>query len=52
MGAFYENTDGMQAFVYANGDLMDTLNRDDLKEIHGSPNIAEAAIREALERGQ
>lgn len=33
MGAVYENTDGMQGFVYANGHLVDTLNWDDLKDI-------------------
>jgi uncharacterized protein len=33
MGAVYENTDGMQGFVDANGDLVDTLNWDDLEDI-------------------
>ena len=33
MGAVYKNTDGMQGFVYANGDLVDSLNWDDLEDI-------------------
>lgn len=33
MGAPYESTDGIQGFVYANGDLVDSLNWDDLEDI-------------------
>ena len=33
MDSVYENTGGMQGFVYTNGDLVDTTNWDDLEDI-------------------
>lgn len=51
MDAVYENTDGMQGFVYTNGDLVDTLNWDDLEDIQWfSVNITETAIDELSRR--
>lgn len=51
MDAVYENTDGMQGFVYTNGDLVDTLNWDDLEDIQWySVNITETAIEEVSRR--
>lgn len=51
MDAVYENTDGMQGFVYTNGDLVDTLNWDDLEDIQWfSVNITKTAIDELSRR--
>ena len=51
MDAVYENTDGMQGFVYTNGDLVDTLNWDDLEDIQWfSVNITETAVDELSRR--
>jgi uncharacterized protein len=51
MDAVYENTDGMQGFVYTNGDLLDTLNWDDLEDIQWfSVNITDIALDELARR--
>jgi radical SAM protein with 4Fe4S-binding SPASM domain len=51
MDAAYENTDGMQGVVYTNGDLVDTVNWDDLEDIQWfSVNITETAIDELSRR--
>jgi len=47
MDAVYENTDGMQGFVYTNGDLVDTANWDDLEDIQWySINVTETPLAE------
>jgi radical SAM protein with 4Fe4S-binding SPASM domain len=51
MDAVYDNTDGMQGFVYTNGDLVDALNWDDLEDIQWySVNITEITIDELARR--
>lgn len=51
MDAVYENTSGMQGFVYTNGDLVDSLNWDDLADIQWfSTNVTETPIDELSRR--
>jgi len=51
MDSAYKNTDGMQGFVYTNGDTVDTLNWEDLEDIQWiSMNITETAIDELSRR--
>lgn len=51
MDAVYENTDGMQGFVYTNGDVIDSVNWDDLEDIQWiSTNITEISIEELSRR--
>jgi radical SAM protein with 4Fe4S-binding SPASM domain len=51
MDSVYANTDGMQGFVYTNGDLVDSLNWDDLEDIQWiSTNITEIGIDELSRR--
>jgi uncharacterized protein len=50
MDAVYDKTDGMQGFLYTNGDLVDSVNWDDLTDIQWiSVNITDTPIDE-LER--
>ena len=47
MDSVYENTDGMQGFVYTNGDMLDSVNWNDLEDIQWiSTNITEISIEE------
>jgi len=51
MDAVYEHTDGMQGLVYTNGDLVDTVNWDDLEDIQWfSVNITDTSIDELARR--
>jgi uncharacterized protein len=51
MDSVYENTDGMQGFVYTNGDVIDSVNWDDLEDIQWlSTNITEISIEELSRR--
>jgi len=51
MDSAYENTDGMQGFVYTNGDLIDSVNWDDLEDIQWiSTNITDISIDELSRR--
>lgn len=51
MDSVYENTDGMQGFVYTNGDLIDSVNWDDLEDIQWiSTNITDISIEELSRR--
>ncbi|MFC2173674.1 SPASM domain-containing protein [Acidobacteriota bacterium] len=51
MDSVYENTDGMQGFVYTNGDVIDSVNWDDLEDIQWiSTNITEIGIEELSRR--
>jgi uncharacterized protein len=51
MDSVYENTDGMQGFVYTNGDVIDNVNWDDLEDIQWiSTNITEIGIEELSRR--
>jgi uncharacterized protein len=51
MDSVYENTDGMQGFLYTNGDLIDSVNWDDLEDIQWiSTNITEISIKELSRR--
>jgi uncharacterized protein len=51
MDSAYTNTDGMQGFVFTNGDLVDTLSWDDLEDIQWiSMNITDTPIDELARR--
>ncbi len=51
MDAVYENTDGMQGFVYTNGDTIDDVNWDDLEDIQWiSTNITDISFDELARR--
>ncbi len=51
MDAACRNTDGMQGFVYTNGDVVDTLHWDDLEDIQWiSMNVTATAIDELSRR--
>ena len=51
MDAVYRNTDGMQGFAYTNGDIIDSVNWDDLEDIQWiSTNIADTSIEELSRR--
>ena len=51
MDSVYKNTDGMQGFVYTNGDMIDCVNWDDLEDIQWiSTNITEISIEELSRR--
>lgn len=51
MDAVYTHTDGMQGFLYTNGDMIDSVNWDDLEDIQWiSTNITEISIEELSRR--
>ena len=51
MDSVYDNTDGMQGFLYTNGDVIDSVNWDDLEDIQWiSTNITEISIEELSRR--
>lgn len=51
MDSVYKNTDGMQGFVYTNGDTIDSVNWDDLEDVQWiSTNITEISIEELSRR--
>lgn len=51
MDSVYENTDGMQGFVYTNGDLIDSVDWGDLEDIRWiSTNITDISIEELSRR--
>lgn len=51
MDAVFENTDGMQGYLYTNGDLVDSVNWDDLEDIQWiSTNITDIDIKELARR--
>lgn len=51
MDSVYKNTDGMQGFLYTNGDIIDSVNWDDLEDIQWiSTNITEIGIEELSRR--
>ncbi len=51
MDAVEDSTDGMQAFVFTNADLIDTVNWDHLQSIHWiSTNITDISIEELSRR--
>ena len=51
MYSVYRNTDGMQGFLYTNGDLVDTVNWDDLEDIQWMTiNITDISIEELSRR--
>jgi uncharacterized protein len=51
MDSVYENTAGMQGFLYTNGDVIDTVDWDDLEDIQWiSTNITEISIEELARR--
>lgn len=51
MDAVYKNTDGMQGFLYTNGDLIDSVNWDDLEDIQWiSTNVTDTSIEEISRR--
>ncbi|NLW36425.1 radical SAM/SPASM domain-containing protein [Syntrophorhabdus aromaticivorans] len=51
MDSVYQNTDGMQGFLYTNGDLIDSVNWDDLVDIQWmSTNITDISIEELSRR--
>ena len=51
MDSVYKNTDGMQGFLYTNGDVIDSVNWDDLEAIQWiSTNITEISIEELSRR--
>ncbi|MBI2898582.1 MAG: SPASM domain-containing protein [Planctomycetes bacterium] len=51
MDSVYENTDGMQGFLYTNGDTIDSVNWDDLRDIQWiSTNITDIPIEELSRR--
>ena len=53
MDSVYTSTDGMQGFVFTNGDLVDTVNWDDLEDIQWiSMNITDNTIDEVARRMQ
>ncbi len=51
MDSVYKNTDGMQGFLYTNGDVIDSVNWDDLEDIQWiSTNITDIPIDELSRR--
>ena len=51
MDAVYKNTDGMQGLVYTNGDLIDSVNWDDLESIQWmTTNVTDIDIQELSRR--
>jgi len=51
MDSVYTNTDGMQGLLYTNGDLIDSVNWDDLEDIQWiSTNITDISIEELARR--
>lgn len=51
MDSVYKNTDGMQGNVYTNGDLIDSVNWDDLEDIQWMTiNITDISIEELSRR--
>src|SRR4030042_6064797 len=51
MDSVYEKTDGMQGFLYTNGDRIDSVNWNDLEDIQWiSTNITEISIEELSRR--
>ncbi|MDR3567821.1 MAG: SPASM domain-containing protein [Syntrophobacteraceae bacterium] len=51
MDSVYKNTDGMQGYLYTNGDLIDSVNWDDLEDIQWiSTNITDISIDELSHR--
>lgn len=51
MDSVYNTTDGMQGYVYTNGDLIDSVNWDDLEDIQWiSLNITDLSIEEISRR--
>lgn len=51
MDSVYKNTDGMQGLLYTNGDLIDSVNWNDLEDIQWiSTNITEIGIEELARR--
>ncbi|MHB1405893.1 MAG: radical SAM protein [Desulfitobacteriaceae bacterium] len=51
MDAVYKNTDGMQGLLYTNGDLIDSVNWDDLEDIQWiNTNITDISIEELSRR--
>ncbi len=51
MDSVYKNTSGMQGYLYTNGDLIDSVNWDDLEDIQWiSTNVTEVAIDEISRR--
>ncbi len=51
MDSVYDHTDGMQGFVYTNGDVIDSVNWDDLEDIQWmTTNITDISIDELARR--
>ena len=51
MDSVFTHTDGMQGFVYTNGDLIDSVNWDDLEDIQWmTTNITDISIEELSRR--
>ena len=51
MDSVYKNTDGMQGYLYTNGDLIDSVNWDDLEDIQWmTTNITDISIEELSRR--
>lgn len=51
MDSVYKNTDGMQGALYTNGDLVDSVNWDDLEDIQWiTTNITDISIEELARR--
>jgi len=51
MDSVYKNTDGMQGFLYTNGDVIDSVNWDDLEDVQWiSINITDISIEELSRR--
>jgi len=51
MDSVYKDTDGMQGFLYTNGDMIDSVNWDDLEDIQWiSTNITEISFEELSRR--
>ncbi len=51
MDSVYEHTEGMQGFVYTNGDVLESVNWDDLEDIQWiSMNITDSGLEEVSRR--
>jgi uncharacterized protein len=51
MDSVYRNTDGMQGYLYTNGDLVDFVNWDDLEDIQWiSTNVTDTSLEELSRR--
>ncbi|KAF1083804.1 pyrroloquinoline quinone biosynthesis protein PqqE [Sporotomaculum syntrophicum] len=51
MDSIYKNTDGMQGYIYTNGDLVDSVNWDDLEDIQWiTTSISNTSIEETARR--